>query len=69
MSHDFDYIAYVPFPNYAGGAWLGTVLTSTQYSGSVVGEVWLVRQLKNNSSLTWATRFQGVLHSRLPNVG
>ena len=30
----------------SGGAWLGTVLASTQYSGSVVGKVWHVRQLR-----------------------
>ena len=46
MSHDFDYIAYVPFAITSGGAWLGTVLASTQYSGSVVGKVWHVRQLR-----------------------
>ena len=35
MSHDFDYIVYVPFRNYAGwpgGAWLGTVLVQLVYS-------------------------------------
>ena len=30
----------------SGGAWLGTVLASTQYGGSVVGKVWHVRQLR-----------------------
>ena len=36
MSHDFDYIVYVPFRNYAGWgvAWYSTCTASTQYSGS-----------------------------------
>ena len=46
MSHDFDYIVYVPFRNNAGWgvAWYSACTASTQYSGSVVGKVWHVRQ-------------------------
>jgi len=57
MSHDFDYIAYVPFRNYAGWgvAWYSAGTAS--YYRECGGESMARSIAKNNSSLTWATRF------------
>ena len=46
VGQGLNVIVYVPFRNYAGWgvAWYSTCKASTQYSESVVGKVWHVRQ-------------------------
>ena len=48
-----------------GGAWLGTVLVQRECGGKGMAR----STAKNNSSLTWATRFSVCANSGLPNVG
>ena len=72
MSHDFDYIVYVPFRNYA---WLvrrrGLVLVLVQCGGSSLAS----QTLKNvasltaeNDSLTSATRFSVYYTPEAPDL-